>query len=384
MDVDPSQALEDQKKKHPEHGELIDKLNEYVTTKLYFQLTQALLEYLGKLGASNASELVEFFDSFIKPFEPKFDKVKWVQIMGIICRPQTPDAALKLIEPFEESMGAHRDSSFLWQILKADKLTLAGKHEEAKDLLESLDITITEAYEVDAMIQSEFHKTYAQLWKALARPTSYFQSSILYLKFTPIEAIPAEYRPKLAFEIGVAALISPEEFNFGELLQQDLIVGSLDGSDYAWVKDVLKAFGEAKLELYDAAMAKHRAQIDAVPELKSAENTVLRPKMASLALMDLAFRKPKKQRRLKFAEIAQHCRVAPNEVERLVMKTMCENLITGKIDEVAQLVIVTWVKPRILDTVRIDLMREKMEAWSAQTSMLLDSLEEMTPELLVS
>ena len=39
--------------------------------------------------------------------------------------------------------------------------------------------------------------------------------------------------------------------------------------------------------------------------------------MCALSLMELAFRKPKKQRRLNFGEIAQHCRVGASEVERL-------------------------------------------------------------------
>merc|ERR1711972_1268128 len=116
------------------------------------------------------------------------------------------------------------------------------------------------------------------------------------------------------------------------------------------------------------------------------------------ALMELAFRqatvaeaeamagqrKGKKQRRLTFDEIAQHCRVGPKEVEYLVMKTMCANLIRGKVDEVAQIVMVTWVKPRILDTIRINWMRQHMDDWSSQTGKLLTKLEEMTPELLVT
>jgi len=167
-------------------------------------------------------------------------------------------------------------------------------------------------------------------------------------------SIPEEERPKLAFEIGVAALVAEEEFNFGELLQQELLQ-SLDGSQYAWSKDLLQAFGEGKFEMYDAALSKTRTQIDAVPELKNAETSVLRPKMCALALMELAFRKPKKQRRLSFEEIAQHCRVELKEVEFLVMKAMCADLIHGKIDEVAQLVILTWVNPRILDNARINL-----------------------------
>ncbi|CAE7661276.1 psmD13 [Symbiodinium pilosum] len=71
-------------------------------------------------------------------------------------------------------------------------------------------------------------------------------------------------------------------------------------------------------------------------------------------------------------------------VEHLVMRSMCAELIRGQIDEVSEMVTVTWVKPRILDPVRIDLMRERMDAWASQTGLLLEHLEQVTPELLVS
>ena len=77
-------------------------------------------------------------------------------------------------------------------------------------------------------------------------------------------------------------------------------------------------------------------------------------------------------------------RHASTQVEHLVMKSMCADLIRGQINEVNELVTVTWVKPRILDPVRIDLMRERMDAWASQTGLLLEHLEQVTPELLVS
>jgi len=385
---EPSPALEAQRKAHPELAEQIDEMQKHAGTKLFHQLTQALLKYLASpcfqaTQPGAAAGLLEFFDGFIKPLEGKFDKVRLVQILAIVCKPQTAEKALEIIAPFEASTATNKDAKSLWQALKAEKLTLAKQADEAKEMLECIDKEISNSHEVDAVVQSQYHKTSALLYKHLGRPQEFYKSSILYLAYTPLASIPAEEQPQTAFEIAVAALVAQEEFNFGELLQQEL-VSSLDGSKHAWIKELLQAFGEGKFEMYDAAMAKHRAQIDATPELKAAEATVLRPKMCALALMELAFRKPKKQRRLTFAEVAEHCRVGPKEVEFLVMKAMCANLIKGQIDEVAQIVMVTWVQPRILDTARIDLMRERMDAWADQTGLLLKHLEEMTPELLVS
>jgi len=385
-DAEPSPVLEAQRKSHPELGEKIDLLQKNANAKLYKQLTDTLLEYLASppfLDAGAASELRDFYQGFIKSFESKFDKVKYVQILAIVCRPQSADVALELIAPFEESVKDHKAPKFLWLALKGEKLVMADKLDDAKELLSDLGTEMDATYNVDAVIQSQFHKTNALLWKKLLRHAEFFKSSILYLAYTPLSAIPVEDRARLAFDIGVAALVAPEEFEFGELLQQELL-GCVDGTEFAWIKEVLQAYGEGKFDMWDAAFSKHRASIDATPELKAAETAVLRSKMAVLALMELAFRKPKKQRRLTFEELAQHCRVGPKEVEHLVMKAMSAQLVKGQIDEVLQIVIVTWVKPRILDTVRIDLMRSRMDEWALKTGLLLGHLEEMTPELLVA
>ena len=93
-----------------------------------------------------------------------------VQILSIIAKPQTPAVALDLIAPFEEAMSGSRDAKFLWQTLKGEKLTLSGDTEAAKELLDNLGSEIEAAYEVQALIQSHFHKTKALLWKTLRRP----------------------------------------------------------------------------------------------------------------------------------------------------------------------------------------------------------------------
>mmetsp|Transcript_15933 Transcript_15933/g.34485 ORF Transcript_15933/g.34485 Transcript_15933/m.34485 type:complete len:391 (+) Transcript_15933:168-1340(+) len=386
MEVEPHSALEEQKKKHPELSEQIDDLIQFHGQKLYHQLCEGLLAYLNSapfLEPAAADELAAFFQSFLKPLEQKFDKVKFVKLLGLVTQKQDPKKALELIAPFESSTKDHRDSRYMWQALKAEKLIGAGSTDEAKELLDTLSKEILVAYEVHAQIQSQVHKTNALLWKALGRPQDYFRSSILYLTYTPFAEIPEKERPRLAFEIGVSALIAPEEFEFGELVQQDLLT-SLDSTENEWLKELLQAFSEGKFALFDAAVSKHKAKIDATPELKGCLETVLRPKMCALALLELAFRKPKKQRRLSFEELSEHCRVTVKEVEFLVMKAMCANLIKGQIDEVQQCVMVTWCKPRILDNARIDLMRERMDAWGQQSDLLLKHLEDMTPELLIS
>jgi len=384
--MDVEDALEAQRKAHPDMVEKLDNIHKLATAKLFHQLTQALLEYLGQPlfdSAGVAAELLGFFNGYIKSFLDKFGKIFSLRILTIVMKHQTPEASLELLAPFEASCKDERDPKLFCSVLKAEKLILKGDYDAAKDDLENLDKAITEAYEVDAVIQGQFHKTYALLWKKLERPQEFFRSSLLYLAFTPVAAISLEERPRVAFEIGVAGMLAEEEYIFGELLEQELLA-SLDGTQYAWVKDILKAFGEGRFDMYDEALKKHKAQIDATPELAGKEATVLRPKMAALALMELVFRKPKKQRRVTFEELATHCRVEVKQVESLVMRAMCAQLIKGKIDEVNSTVVITWVKPRILDKERVKVMADRMSTWAQQTDLLTKHLEDMTPELLLS
>jgi 26S proteasome regulatory subunit N9 len=387
-DVTESHAiLEAQRKAHPELGEMVDELQKYTNMKLYHQLSSTLTKYLkspafATTAAGSAAELMAFFTDFIKQFEKHFDKVRWVQLLAIVCKLQTPETALTLIAQYEEAVKDKRDANFMWRALKAGKLTEAGKYDESKDILDTSISDIAAAYEVDALIQSHVHWTHALLWKALGRHSEYYKSSILFLAYTPLADIPEIDRAQLAFDISVAALIAEDEFNFAELLRQELL-GALDGSSYVWIKDFVTAFSEGKFALYDSALSTHRAAFDATSELKGAEAITLRAKMSALALMELAFTKPKGQRRLGFSEIAEHCRVSAGDVEHLVMKAMCESLIKGKIDEVNGAVSITWVKPRILDAPRIDMVRERMDEWAQRSEELLRHLEDMTPELRV-
>ena len=43
-------------------------------------------------------------------------------------------------------------------------------------------------------------------------------------------------------------IVHRQEFNFGELTQQE-IIPSLEGSPYAWIRELLQAFSEGKFDL---------------------------------------------------------------------------------------------------------------------------------------
>jgi 26S proteasome regulatory subunit N9 len=67
----------------------------------------------------------------------------------------------------------------------------------------------------------------------------------------------------------------------------------------------------------------------------------LRQKLCLMTLMEIVFRRPKEERsKITFQSIATETRVAPPEVEHLVMKALSLGLIKGSIDEVDAIVTV--------------------------------------------
>ena len=91
---------------------------------------------------------------------------------------------------------------------------------------------------------------------------------------------------------------------------------------------------------------------------------MIQQKIHLAALLSLIFARPPHSRTLSFQLVADGSGLPVDEVEYLVMKAFSLGLIKGTIDQVDQLVRVTWMQGRVLDTKEIEAMKEKLENWS--------------------
>lgn len=58
--------------------------------------------------------------------------------------------------------------------------------------------------------------------------------------------------------------------------------------------------------------------------------------------------RPSKERYISFKEIAEKAQIDLSRVEALVMRALSKGLVQGSIDQVEELVNITWVQPRVL------------------------------------
>ncbi len=65
----------------------------------------------------------------------------------------------------------------------------------------------------------------------------------------------------------------------------------------------------------------------------------------------------------------------------LVMRTLSLKLVRGTIDEVDEVVSITWVKPHILNTEQIASLSSRLAAWGEKVKTALNVMESGTHEL---
>jgi 26S proteasome regulatory subunit N9 len=65
------------------------------------------------------------------------------------------------------------------------------------------------------------------------------------------------------------------------------------------------------------------------------------------------------------------------------MKALSLKLIRGSIDQVGEVVVVTWVQPRVLEIEQIDNMRQRLQEWDENVKRTALAVEHETPELFV-
>jgi len=327
----------------------------------------------------------------VKPLASNMNPLSVTQIAALVADHITdPKAALAFIESQEDVAKDDLQTYLVWKCRRVLQTQKCGDTEKAKEFLDAAAEEIGKSINLDAIVHSYYHQAAAGVYQAIGNPSKFFKSALLYLSYTPITQIPEKARPQFAYEIGVSAIVSADEFNFGELLLQPLMKECLSGSEYAWLWDLLAAFAGGKISDYEKVMAANKAKIDASQDLKAARDSqpsLMRQKITLLSLVDMVFDQPddhKKTGTFSFDQVAKHCRVGVTDVETMVMRAFAMGLCKGCIDEVEKTCSISWLKPRVLNAAGQEVMRDRLTRWAGQADVLLKELEDLTPELLVS
>lgn len=142
--------------------------------------------------------------------------------------------------------------------------------------------------------------------------SDYFTNSLLYLTYTPLADIPQDKQVRLAADVTLAALVGHHIYNFGELLQHP-VVNVLEGTQHAWLKDMLMTFNAGDIGGFQKIFASKKASQAVLKE----NDDFLNQKIRIMALIEMIFQRNSNSRVLTFDEVAKHCELKVDQVRCL-------------------------------------------------------------------
>ncbi|KNE59069.1 hypothetical protein AMAG_03417 [Allomyces macrogynus ATCC 38327] len=115
-----------------------------------------------------------------------------------------------------------------YQLLSGQYTTVYAHIAASEKLLDSLD-------GVDGRVSSAFYRVAADYYKAKLQYAKFYKTSLLFLGcLGDVNELPLDEAVERAHDLSLAALLSDEIYNFGELLMHQ-ILEKLDNSPHAWL-----------------------------------------------------------------------------------------------------------------------------------------------------
>jgi len=332
------------------------KVEEFYNKKLWHQLTVLLQSIIKE--PSMQDKLITLYQEFIVDFEARLDPLSLVLIgQAVMERFTDPEEAIKFVEKIEEKTKMNKEAFVLTRVLVGKvKLHKFDQRKETKLIIEEAEKTLDEIDGVSP-VHSQFYLLCSDLYRIQGKHREFYSTSLKYLGCTELDDLSKEEQAKHAFFLSLAALLGEKVYNFGELLAHK-VLESLRGTENAWLIDLLFVFNSGDVAKFKAMKPQWETQAD----LKANENKLFE-KVCLLCLMEMTFRREATARQIAFTEIAKETTLPLECIELLIMKALSQGLVKGRIDEVEQSVMLTWVQPRVLDRQQVESMTRKIESW---------------------
>jgi 26S proteasome regulatory subunit N9 len=366
---------------------VFEMINDLHTRKLWHQLTEALKVLVSNPDIADKTGL---YTNFVAEFEGKLNPVSLVQFVVGATRAELADSAPNALEFLTPLLTPTSDQSrtvvtvnteaHILLLSEVGRLRLrAGDSDGCKQAVEDSRVLVDQTFEMSPLVHSAFYQAAAEYHKVVGTPSDFFKNALQFLAYTTPESLSLPEQRQWSFDIGIAALIGQDIYNFGEVLSHG-IVSSLQGGDHGWLYDLLVAFHKGSLSEFDEVCKRAAVSMNEQPVLVAREE-FLRQKITLLALMELAFTRAL-DRNISFSDVAVTCRLPAKEVEYLLMRAMSIGLISGMIDNVDETISITRVQPRVLTREPIAEMAIRLQAWCGNVSNTLKEVSIESKELV--
>jgi len=335
--------------------------------------------------------VVQLYENFISSFSSKLNQLQLMRVLVAISKqyyPSSPFAeaelgrAIEFLESFRAQHEDIGDEAFVLATMEVASLHIkAGRTAEAKELIEVGSSAAKKCVDAPPVVPATVYRVSAELYKVTGPAEDFFLNAMQFMVHTDVAALLPSTAAAWATDLALAALVGNNVFNFGEIVEHP-VLASLEGTDDAWLAELLAAFQTGDIDAFNSLVSEHSAAYESNAALQAGQTT-MKEKLTLLCVMELVSNTPPAERTLSFQAIAEATRLGVEQVEWMLMRAISLKLIKASIDEVEQTVQVTFVQPRVLHSGQIAGLKEKFDAWGRKVQETLVSVEEATGELFV-
>lgn len=353
-------------------------IEELYNEKLWNELTIKLNTFVKSPVLQNEEALLALYHNFITSFETKINPYGLVEILTVVMSHiADKKEAIAFLEKLKDKVKVCDEALWMCKVLQGQiYLEHLNELDETKKIIEDLKDILEEAGNVTP-VHGKYYMLAANYYRLVGQHSDYYRCGLQFLGCS-MDTYPEDQWPQQAFFLGLAALLGEGIYNIGELLAHP-ILGSLNGTDNEWLVELLRAFNSGDIVKFEQMKPKWSTIADL-----AAQEVKLRQKISLLCLMEMTFKRPANKRTITFEEIAKEAKLPIKEVEILIMKALAQGLVKGAIDEVAGVVNMTWVQPRVLDRKQVAAMATTLDTWMSSITSMEQLIESRASEILTN
>lgn len=375
-----------------ESAELIQflyELEDFYERKLWNQLTLAM-EQLYSLPESKSGSLrVKLFNLFLSQFQNKLNPIKLVdfalqsfdsptdcldklkELKDLIVVELTKKLSSRKVNDLDEIIG--NDEAVIYVDLQIARYMLQlGELSAAEDILDGLSdkFESTLQNEFSSKINGAFYLTKCQYYKIHKNYNLFYSNGLLYLSSIQ-SPLSEEEKVLLCFDLCMAALLGDKIYNFGELILHDILNSiSEPDSQYFWLYNLIHKLNSGNLPEFNEWLATATQKSPVLAH----HQTFLHQKIVIMSLLELISLKLATSKRINFKEISEVTGTPVDEVEHLIIKCFSLNLIKGFINQLDQMLVVTWLQPRILNLDQVKTLYDHLVDWDNKVGKLAEKV----------
>lgn len=377
-----------------DNSELISlfyQLEDYYERKLWHQLTQQLDEFYYKFDQDQISAELKhkIYTQFIQQFAMKLNLIKVVDFLiasgfndettldKLISLKQEYIKYLKRENNFKDNEDGSEDPEFTTLLFNDESLIYIDlqisryylylkQFEQSESTMAKIELKFDNLNnDLSSKINAAYYLTKSLEYKLHDNYNAYYTNGLLFLSSVP--SLTSEEKVKLCYDLCIAALLGDKVYNFGELILHDILQEiAAEDSPYNWLYNLIHALNAGDLSQFNHWLS---IAFTKSPQLQL-HQVFIKQKIIIMALLELISTKSTTNKRITFKEISEFTGTPLNDVEHLIIKCFSLKLIQGYINQIDEILVITWLQPRILNLKQVHNLYTHLVDWDHKVEQL--------------